>query len=187
MDYFNGARSSSMRIENLSELASQEPLEGFRISERWGKVAEAGYQALPDVLLFAQSELRLSSEELNVLLNLLAHWWRPKDVVFPRAATIADRMGVSPRSIQRITKSLEGKGFIVKSRTADGRPYYNVAPTKELLLPIAEKLLREKLDAKKLRDAQRRDAKPVRSQTSDDELDQVKSTVLTPKKTGGAQ
>jgi DNA-binding MarR family transcriptional regulator len=176
-----------MRIENVSVLASQEPLEGFRISERWGKVAEAGYQALPDVLLFAQSELRLSSEELNVLLNLLAHWWRPKDVVFPRAATIADRMGVSPRSIQRITKSLEGKGFIVKSRTADGRPYYNVGPTKELLLPIAEKLLREKLDAKKLRDAQIRDRKAVRSQTSDDELDQLKSTALTPKKTGGAQ
>ncbi|MDW9368575.1 MarR family transcriptional regulator [Sinorhizobium meliloti] len=145
-----------MTIKNLTELASQEPLDKFRISERWGRVADAGYQALPDVLLFAQSELRLSSEELNVLLNLLAHWWRPKDVVFPRATTIAERMGVSQRTVQRITKSLEGKGFIVKRRTEDRRPYYDVTPTKILLAPYAEKRLQEKHQAKQLKDAQMR-------------------------------
>ncbi len=143
-------------IKNLSELASKERLEGLRISERWGAIAGAGYQALPDVLLFAQSELRLSSEELNVLLNLLAHWWRPKDVVFPRATTIAERMGVSQRTVQRITKSLEAKGFIAKSRTEDGRPYYDVTPTRNLLAPYAEKRLEEKRQARQLNDAQSR-------------------------------
>lgn len=138
--------------ENAQKLSSETPFETFRISERWEVVAEAGYQALPDVLLFAQSELGLTSEELNVLLNLTAHWWRPKDVVFPRANTIASRMGVSARTVQRILKSLQAKGFIVKSRAADGRPVFDVTPTRVLLTPFAMKRIEGKRQAAKLRE-----------------------------------
>lgn len=144
-----------MMNENAQKLSSETPFESFRISERWEVVAEAGYQALPDVLLFAQSELRLTSEELNVLLNLTAHWWRPKDVVFPRADTIAARMGVSARTVQRILKSLQAKGFIVKSRAADGRPVFDVTPTKALLVPFAMRRVEEKRQAAKLRELER--------------------------------
>lgn len=141
--------------ENAQKLFSETPFETFRISERWEVVAEAGYQAVPDVLLFAQSELNLTSEELNVLLNLTAHWWRPKDVVFPRADTIASRMGVSARTVQRILKSLQTKGFIKKSRATDGRPVFDVTPTKALLMPFAMKRVEEKRQAAKLRELER--------------------------------
>ncbi|AFL48802.1 hypothetical protein USDA257_c02020 [Sinorhizobium fredii USDA 257] len=60
-------------------------------------------------------------------------------------------MGVSQRTIQRSIKSLEAKGFISKSRTEDGRPFYDVAPTKERLLPYAEKLLQEKRQLRQLK------------------------------------
>lgn len=133
-----------MKPNTLSDLANQKPLEGFRISERWGIVAEPGYQAVPDVLLFAQCELGLTSAELNVLLNVSAHWWRPKDVVFPRAGTIADRMGAAERTVQRILRSLVAKGFLARGRTKDGRPYYDLSPLREKLEPIAAKRVKER-------------------------------------------
>lgn len=139
-----------MTATTLKDLASTAPLEGFRIAERWGIVAEPGYQALPDVLLFAQSELGLTSEELNVLLNLVAHWWRPQDVVFPRASTIAARMGVSERTVQRTISSLDGKGFVARKRTEDGKSYYDLTPLKEKLAPIAAKKVEEKRQIKLL-------------------------------------
>jgi hypothetical protein len=72
-----------------------------RITDRFGVVAAAGYQPLPDVLLFHQHELGLSSEVLNVALHILAHWYAPERLPFPSAKTIARRMGVSERTIER--------------------------------------------------------------------------------------
>jgi predicted solute-binding protein len=73
-----------------------------RVRARFGKVVDPGFQPVPDVLLFHQSDLKLSSEELNVLLNLMAHWHEPKRMPFPRTATIVRRMGVSERTVQRL-------------------------------------------------------------------------------------
>lgn len=115
-------------------------------------VADAGYQAVPDVLLYSQKDLGISSEELNVLLNLLAHWWRPESSVFPRPTTIAARMGVSVRTVQRVVSSLEKKGIVRKSRTRDGRTYYDVSPLKELLTPYAETRSMEKKRLAQLRE-----------------------------------
>lgn len=140
-----------MAATNLSELANSAPLLGFRISDRWGVVAEPGFQAVPDVLIFRQKDLGLSSEELNVLLNLGAHWWRPGDVVFPRASTIATRMGVSTRTVQRLLQSLRGKGFVEKGRTTNGSVYYSLEPLKEKLSPLAAKTMEERRNANHLR------------------------------------
>lgn len=51
-------------------------LQGKIILEKWGEEACClGWVSVPTVLMFAQSDLKLSSSELNVLLNLLMHWW----------------------------------------------------------------------------------------------------------------
>lgn len=133
-----------MSTETLADLVNDSPLVGFRISDRWGVVAEVGYQAVPDVLILKQSELGLTSAELNALLNLTAHWWRPQDFVFPGAATIARRMNVTQRTVQRIISSLAKKGFIKKNRTAKGDIFFDMTPLKEKLAPVAEKLLEER-------------------------------------------
>lgn len=133
-----------MKPNTLSDLANKGPLAGFRIAERWGVVAEPGYQAVPDILLLKQRELEITSEELNVLLNLTAHWWRPKDFVFPGVSTIANRMDVSKRTIQRIVGSLTKKGFVRKDRTVDGKIFFDLSPLEEKLKPFAEKILAER-------------------------------------------
>ncbi|MFI0844351.1 helix-turn-helix domain-containing protein [Mesorhizobium sp. IMUNJ 23232] len=141
-----------MNAQSLATIVNDGPLVGFRISERWGLVAEIGYQAVPDVLILRQSELGLTSAELNVMLNLTAHWWRSQDFVFPGAATIARRMNVTQRTVQRIISSLARKGFIRKCRTAKGEIFFDLAPLKEKLIPLAEKSLREKRQMRLLRE-----------------------------------
>ena len=87
-----------------------------RVRARYGQLADAGFQPLPDVLLFHQSEVGLSSEELNVLLNVMAHWYEPERLPFLRSTTIAKRMGVSERTVQRLLAALSHKGFLKKIR-----------------------------------------------------------------------
>lgn len=56
-----------------------------------------------------------------VLINLLAHWWDPARAVYPRSTTIAKRMGVDKRTIQRATHKLESVGLLTRSVAENGR------------------------------------------------------------------
>lgn len=115
-----------------------------RVEGRWKEVAKAGYQPVPDVLIFYQHELGVRSEDLNVLLNLSAHWYQPKRMPYPRPTTIAKRMGVSERSVQRSLTRLKQLGLIGKTKNADGRPSFDLAPLVEKLRPYAERKIKER-------------------------------------------
>ena len=69
--------------------------------EKWGEGINAGFQVLPDVLLKNQEALGLSCTELVVLIHLTMCWWFADRYPFPRTTTIARRMGVTPRTVQR--------------------------------------------------------------------------------------
>jgi DNA-binding MarR family transcriptional regulator len=60
-----------------------------------------------------------------VLINLLAHWWEPKTPVFPRSTTIATRMGVDLRTVQRATQKMEKAGLIERAKQADGKRVFS--------------------------------------------------------------
>src|ERR1700686_604089 len=62
------------------------------------------------------SKLGISSEELNVLLNIVAHWHSADRNPFPHSITIARRMGVSMRTVNRSMKGLKDKKLIEKVR-----------------------------------------------------------------------
>lgn len=57
-------------------------LNGRRVQDKFGIVADAGFQAVPDVLLLHQHELGLRSEDLNVLLQIATHWYLPETMPF---------------------------------------------------------------------------------------------------------
>jgi DNA-binding MarR family transcriptional regulator len=112
-----------------------------RIYDRYGDVSVAGFQPLPDVLLFHQAELGLKSEDLNVLLNILAHWYHPGSMPYLRTSTIAKRMGVSQRSVQRSIVRLREQGFIGRGEDTREGERFDVNPLLERLLPYARKKL----------------------------------------------
>lgn len=85
------------------------------IHERWGTSVTAGatgFTAVPSVLIRYQSTIGLSSTELVVLLNLITHWWRADELPYVRPTTIANRMDVDRRTVERAIQSLESRGLI---------------------------------------------------------------------------
>jgi predicted transcriptional regulator len=98
--------------------------------------------ATPYVLLLNQKRLGLNSEDVNVLLNLFAHWHSPDRMPFPRTRTIAKRMGVSERTVHRVMKRLIDRGFIAKEhRKRYTAQRYDITGIKSALQQLAEERL----------------------------------------------
>lgn len=110
---------------SITTNASAETLEATRITvkEKWqGAVTDgSGFVAVPMSLLRLQSKYELSATEMLVLINLLAHWWDPGRAVFPRSTTIAKRMAIDTRTVQRATAALEQKGLLERAKQSSGR------------------------------------------------------------------
>ena len=84
-----------------------------KAKERWSEAAlERGYSPVPVILMWGQAKLGLTPEELNVLLQLISHWWFGGSDPYIAKDRIAERMGKHPRTVQAYLTSLETKGFI---------------------------------------------------------------------------
>lgn len=87
------------------------------MSRKWGSdVVSAGFTSLPNHLLsinqFVPKENHLTPTELLTLFQILSAWWDADRLPFPSKATIARRLGLSPRQVQRALNGLEEKGYI---------------------------------------------------------------------------
>ena len=111
-----------------------------QLEKKWGNEAlSMGWVSFPSSLLFLQSRFELSAMGLNVLLNLIMHWWDPNSPPYPSQESIAKRIGVSKRTVQRAIDELEKIGLIEKEATFKehpkykGRNKYNVMPLAKIL------------------------------------------------------
>ena len=94
------------------------------VAEKWGSALTAGYQVIPNVLVAAQSRLELDAVDCMILLNLNSYWWKKNDLPYPPPALIAQRMGVSRRTVERRLLRLEAKGWLKRlpSVGREGQP-----------------------------------------------------------------
>jgi DNA-binding MarR family transcriptional regulator len=113
--------------------------EDSRVSARYGQAGNAGWSPIPDVLLFNQHRLKLKGDDLVVLLNLMAHYYSKNEMPFIRPTTIAKRMGVSQRTVQRSLAKLHKLGLFWKVRNKEhGHLTYDLTPLIEKLQPWGE-------------------------------------------------
>lgn len=104
-----------------------EKQKNYSIQDKWGDALSAGYLVLPSALLVKQFELGLSDGELITLLNLLAAWRDVDTLPCLRPSTIAKRMDVDARTVQRHISSLVAKNYIAKKLDMEtGVTYYNL-------------------------------------------------------------
>lgn len=89
--------------------------EANRASEdKWGKkVIAIGFCIVPSLLLRAQNRLGLNSTQLAILLQLCDFWWDRERKPYPSKKILAERLGLSPRQVQRCIADLE-KASLVK-------------------------------------------------------------------------
>jgi DNA-binding transcriptional regulator YhcF (GntR family) len=88
------------------------------IQERWGETWVGGFVNFPVALMRHQSALGLDAGAMVVLLNILAAWWYEGRLPFPSTHTIAARMDVSSRTVQRHLEELERLQLIRRVRGA---------------------------------------------------------------------
>lgn len=87
----------------------------FEFHKKWGEVALGGFQQLPDLLLKSQAKLKLTSNDMLVLMHVTMHWWYADQLPFPATSVIAKRMGMTSRTVQRSLNNLVERGLIAKA------------------------------------------------------------------------
>jgi DNA-binding MarR family transcriptional regulator len=143
-------------FERARDNLRQKPYPGAedsRVSARYGEAGNAGWSPVPDVLLFNQRRLKINSDDLVVLLNLMAHYYVKNEMPFIRPTTIAKRMGCSQRTVQRSIARLFKQGHIWKGKHKEkGHLTYDLTPLIEKLQPLGS----ERIADKKLRQEEKR-------------------------------
>lgn len=80
---------------------------------KWGAdVMREGFTILPAILLRGQQRLGLNPTQTMVLIHLTDYWWQKDKNPYPAMKTIAERMGISRRQLQRYMDDLEQAGLL---------------------------------------------------------------------------
>jgi DNA-binding transcriptional ArsR family regulator len=83
------------------------------IEKKWGHdVLRHGWCPLPSLLFRAQRKLNISALQMAVLLQILEHWWEAERAPYPSKETIAHRLDMSARQVQRHISALEKAGYV---------------------------------------------------------------------------
>ena len=88
----------------------------LRVNEqKWSKtLMDAGWTAFPSVIIERQKALGLDATDVNILLHLASYWWTKDNKPHPSKKTIAEALGVTPRTVQRRIAEMEKARFIYR-------------------------------------------------------------------------
>ncbi len=92
----------------------------------WGKaVYSHGYAGIPSLLIQTQRRLGLSPTQMNIIIQLLDYWHEPTRKPFPSKQDLAQRMGVTQKTIQNNMRELEKAGYVRRELRKTARGDYN--------------------------------------------------------------
>jgi DNA-binding transcriptional ArsR family regulator len=125
---------------------------------KWKTSLSAGWSVFPSALVRGLPRLHIGAPELAVLICLIDYWWLPDDLPWPSKKALAERLGVSPRTIQRTLAKLQQEGLIVsetRHNASGGQTSnrYDLSPLVAKLETIAADMKMAETEAAKLRRA----------------------------------
>lgn len=128
----------------------QKEKEFSKLEKKWTpKLMQAGWTVIPSIILEKQHTLKLKPVDVNVLLQLIKHWWFSDNPPRPSKRSIAESMGVSESTVQRSVARMENLGLIRRQKRIHKR--YGQQPNSyhfegliKKAIPHAEEQLREK-------------------------------------------
>ena len=84
-----------------------------RNEEKWtAPLMDAGWTAIPSIILEKQHALGLDPIDVNILLQLAKHWWFTDKLPYPAKTTLAELMNVNPSTVRRRISRMVAAGFI---------------------------------------------------------------------------
>jgi predicted transcriptional regulator len=136
------------------------------LEKKWGKQSiDVGFTVLPAALLQGQARLKINATDLAVLIHLIEHWWNPGAMPWPKKERIAERLGVTPKTVQRASVHLEQAGLIKRNeRFSNGRRTsneYDLSPLVERLKEISADMAQANEVAKEAKEAKRSAVRPT--------------------------
>lgn len=116
---------------------------------KWKKTnVDAGWTLIPNALLVHQATLGLSPMDLNIILQIARYWWESGKHPYPSKSTLANSIGVTPRTIQKRIQEMEGAGFIrrIERRDSNGSKsnMYDLTPLVKQLVPYSQDMITER-------------------------------------------
>lgn len=95
-------------------IKQKEAAKELRVNEeKWSpELMDAGWTAIPSVLIERQAALGLDALDINIILHLSSYWWTRDNKPHPSKRTIAEAVGKKPRTVQRRIAALEAAGLI---------------------------------------------------------------------------
>lgn len=117
--------SNDKKVVTIAELfaAAGKPDNRKASEKKFGKpVMDVGYCITPSLLMKAQARIGLNPVQFNIVMHLFDQWWSAERRPWPSKRTLAERMGMSERQIQRHIAEMEGAGLIQRiGRTSPGK------------------------------------------------------------------
>ncbi len=90
--------------------------------EKWTKtLMDAGWTALPSIILDKQHALGINALDLNILLQLAKYWWKRDDLPHPSKETLAEAIGVDTSTIRKRIARMEREGLIQRIDRYDAK------------------------------------------------------------------
>jgi len=161
--------------------AQAKAVESLKTNEKkWSKpLMDAGWTALPSVIVENQRQLDLTPLDMNIILYLASKWWKAEGKPYPSKGTMAKAMNVHPRTIQKHIAAMEAASYITREerRTPTGSKtnIYHLDGLIAAVMPFAEEKLEEIKDktereqVKRDRKGAPRPLKLVHNKDADDE------------------
>jgi len=112
----------------MDRVSRQPATTATRAERIWGVSTLAdGFLMTPSRLIRGQADLGLTPIQFSIAISLLDFWWEADRVPFPSKRVLAQRIGVSARTIQRNIAELERRGFVKRRRrwSPQGEPATN--------------------------------------------------------------
>ena len=91
------------------QTTQRQNVEQLRVNEKkWTKpLMDSGWSVLPNIIIEKQAALGLDPLDMNIILHLVQYWWVPDNLPHPSVATIAEAIGVTPRTVQKRIRAME--------------------------------------------------------------------------------
>jgi len=128
------------------------------LRKKWRTSLDAGWTVIPSALIRGLPKLHIGAGELAVLIVLIDIWWAPDNMPWPSKKLMAERLGVSQKTIQRSLAALQREGLIVSEwryRAGGGQTsnQYDLSPLVAKLEEIAATIKTADEEAKRLKRA----------------------------------
>lgn len=135
------------------EPADPPPRESEKVLRiKWRTSLDMGWTVIPSALLRGLPRLHINATDLAILISLIDFWWAPESAPWPSKRVLAERLGVSQKTVQRSLKRLQDEKLIISEprRAATGGQTsnrYDLTPLVKRLEAIVADMKQAALDA----------------------------------------